>query len=117
MLPLINAELLKFPKLAQLYYSLLSYMLEVYPKAVAELAPQHFASLMASLEWGLLGSDTVVVHCSLEGLAGLAKFQYQAVQTGAQGLAGQSAGEPQLVFVWRCMHGPGGMAVTGCAPP
>lgn len=97
-LPLINAELLKFPKLAQLYYSLLSYMLEVYPKAVAELAPQHFASLMASLEWGLLGSDTVAVHCSLEGLAGLAKFQYQAVQTGSQGLAGQSAGEPQLVW-------------------
>jgi hypothetical protein len=28
-LPLINAELLKFPKLAHLYYSLLSYMLEV----------------------------------------------------------------------------------------
>lgn len=91
-LPLINAELLKFPKLAQLYYSLLSYMLEVYPKAVAELAPQHFASLMASLEWGLLGSDTVAVHCSLEGLAGLAKYQYQALQTGAPGLAGQSAG-------------------------
>jgi hypothetical protein len=92
-LPLINAELLKFPKLAQLYYSLLSYMLEVYPKAVADLPPQHFASLMASLEWGLLGSDTVAVHCSLEGLAGLAKYQYQAVQIGAPGLAGQSAGE------------------------
>lgn len=92
-LPLINAELLKFPKLAQLYYSLLSYMLEVYPRAVAELAPQHFASLMASLEWGLLGSDTVAVHCSLEGLAGLAKFQFEAVKAGARGLAGQSAGE------------------------
>lgn len=92
-LPLINAELLKFPKLAQLYYSLLSYMLEVYPKAVADMPPQHFASLMASLEWGLLGSDTVAVHCSLEGLAGLAKYQYQAVQIGAPGLAGQSAGE------------------------
>lgn len=98
-LPLISAELLKFPKLAQLYYSLLSYMLEVYPKAVAELPPQHFASLMASLEWGLLGSDTVAVHCSLEGLAGLAKFQYQALQTGAPGLAGQSAGECQQRLV------------------
>lgn len=72
-------------------------MLEVYPKAVADLPPQHFASLMASLEWGLLGSDTVAVHCSLEGLAGLAKFQYQAVQTGATGLAGQSAGKGKLL--------------------
>jgi hypothetical protein len=96
-LPLINAELLKFPKLAQQYYSLLSYMLEVYPQAVADLAPQHFASLMASLEWGLLGSDTVAVHCSLEGLAGLAKFQYQALQEGGRGLAGQSAGEREGV--------------------
>lgn len=96
-LPLINAELLKFPKLAQLYYSLLSYMLEVYPQAVADLPPQHFASLMASLEWGLLGSDTVAVHCSLEGLAGLAKFQYQALQTGARGLAGQCAGARSVV--------------------
>lgn len=92
-LPLISAELLKFPKLAQLYYSLLSYMLEVYPKAVADLPQQHFASLMASLEWGLLGSDQVAVHCSLEGLAGLAKFQYQAVQGEQPGLAAQSAGD------------------------
>lgn len=89
-------ELLKFPKLAQLYYSLLSYMLEVYPRAVAELEPQHFGSLMATLEWGVLGSDVVAVHCSLEGLAGLAKYQAAAVQSGSRGLAGQSAGAALL---------------------
>lgn len=96
-LPLISAELLKFPKLAQLYYSLLSYMLEVYPRAVAELEPGHFGSLMATLEWGVLGSDVVAVHCSLEGLAGLAKYQYECVQTGGRGLAGQSAGELVII--------------------
>eukprot|EP00878_Enallax_costatus_P024514 GHUV01026164.1.p1 GENE.GHUV01026164.1~~GHUV01026164.1.p1 ORF type:complete len:1105 (+),score=386.39 GHUV01026164.1:1431-4745(+) len=96
-LPLINAELLKFPKLAQLYYSLLSYMLEVYPRAVADLEPSHFGSLMATLEWGLLGNDVVAVHCSLEGLAGLAKYQYESVQTGGRGLAGQSAGNRSVV--------------------
>jgi hypothetical protein len=89
---LVTAELLKFPKLAQLYYSLLSYMLEVYPRAVAELAPEHFGSLMATLEWGVLGSDVVAVHCSLEGLAGLAKWQHACVQSGGNGLAQQSAG-------------------------
>lgn len=92
-LPLINAELLKFPKLAQLYYSLLSYMLEVYPRAVAELAPDQFGSLMATLEWGVLGSDVVAVHCSLEGLTGLARYHYQSVQTAGRGLNGQSAGK------------------------
>jgi hypothetical protein len=91
-LPLINAELLKFPKLAQLYYSLLSYMLEVYPRAVAQLPSEHFGSLMASLEWGLKGSDGVAAHCSLEGLTGLARYQLQAVQTGGPGLSLQSAG-------------------------
>eukprot|EP00879_Flechtneria_rotunda_P024022 GHRR01025444.1.p1 GENE.GHRR01025444.1~~GHRR01025444.1.p1 ORF type:complete len:325 (+),score=127.28 GHRR01025444.1:372-1346(+) len=96
-LPMINAELLQFPKLAQLYYSLLSYMLEVYPKAVTELPQHDFGSLMASLEWGLLSSDTVAVHCSLEGLAGLAKYQLQAVQTFGRGLAGQSAGNRSVV--------------------
>jgi hypothetical protein len=67
-------------------------MLEVYPKAVAELAPEHFGSLMATLEWGVAGSDTVAVHCSLEGLAGLAKYQHACVASGSNGLAGQSAG-------------------------
>jgi hypothetical protein len=68
-------------------------MLEVYPKAVAELAPEHFGSLMATLEWGVLGSDMVAVHCSLEGLAGLAKYQHACLQSGSSALAGQSAGE------------------------
>jgi hypothetical protein len=48
---------------------------------------------MATLEWGVLGSDVVAVHCSLEGLAGLANYQHACVTSGSNGLAGQSAGE------------------------
>eukprot|EP00775_Hariotina_reticulata_P007177 gene7177-7391_t len=104
-LPLINAELLKFPKLAQLYFSLLSYMLEVYPRAVAELPSEHFGSLMVSLEWGLLGSDVVAAHCSLEGLTGLARYQLQAVQTGAPGLSLQSAVSAALAQLGSWLQG------------
>ncbi|GBF91946.1 exportin [Raphidocelis subcapitata] len=86
-LPLINPELLKFPKLGRLYYSLLSHLLEAHAEAVAGLEPRHFGSLMASLDWGLAGSDSVVAHSCLDGVAGLARFQLGAAQTGAQGLA------------------------------
>jgi hypothetical protein len=47
---------------------------------------------MATLEWGVAGSDTVAVHCSLEGLAGLAKYQHACVASASNGLAGQAAG-------------------------
>ncbi|KAF8068447.1 xpo4 [Scenedesmus sp. PABB004] len=96
-LPLISGELLKFPKLASLYYSLLSYMLEVYPRAVAELPAEGFASLMATLEWGVAGADAVAAHCSLEGLAALARFQLASAASGAPGLGRQSAGARSVV--------------------
>ncbi len=92
-LPLINPELLKFPKLGRLYYSLLAYLLEAHTASVAALEPRHFASLMASLEWGLAGSDGVAAHSCLEGVAGLARYQHGAAQTGGPGLAAHAPGE------------------------
>ena len=37
LVPLMQIEQLKFPKLARAYFTLLSYMLEVYPERVAGL--------------------------------------------------------------------------------
>ena len=37
LVPLMQDEQLKFPKLARAYFMLLSYMLEVYPERVASL--------------------------------------------------------------------------------
>ncbi len=92
MLPLLNEELLKYPKLSALYYSLLAHMLEAHPAAVAELPSGEFGRLMATLEWGAAGSDALAARCSLEGLAGLALFQLRAAALGKQGLAVHSAG-------------------------
>jgi hypothetical protein len=91
-LPLISPELLKFPKLGRLYYSLLSYLLEAHTAAVAALEREHFASLMASLEWGLAGGDDVAAQSCFEGVAGLGRFQLGAVQTGGAGLAAHAPG-------------------------
>jgi hypothetical protein len=89
--PLMSSELLKFPKLCHLYFSLLALMLEAYPRQVASLQPQHFATLMTTLEFGLLHSDGVVAQSSLEGLAGLAKFQFDQSKAGAGNALGQHA--------------------------
>jgi hypothetical protein len=47
---------------------------------------------MRSLDHGLAQTDASVVQCCLEGLAGLGKFQWQAVQAGRAGLARQAEG-------------------------
>jgi len=96
-LPLISPDLLKFPKLGRLYYSLLSYLLEAHTASVAALEPRHFGSLMASLEWGLAGSDGVVAHLCLEGVAGLGRYQLGAAQTGGQGLGAHAPGPGRSV--------------------
>jgi hypothetical protein len=57
---------------------------------VAQLPQQHFSTLMGTLEFGLLHSDGVVAQSSLEGLAGLARFQLEQRRAGGDGL-GQHA--------------------------
>ena len=86
-LPLISLELLKFPKLCHLYFTLLSYIMEVYTDQVAELAPPHFSTLMHSLEFGLQHSDPLVAQASLEGLAGEAGHAGAAKHKGAARVA------------------------------
>ncbi|GAX80807.1 hypothetical protein CEUSTIGMA_g8243.t1 [Chlamydomonas eustigma] len=84
-LPLLSVELLKFPKLCHLYFQLLSYMLEVYAPQVASLPTENFGMLMQSLEFGMQHADPLVVQASLEGLAGIARHQHEAVQLGLPG--------------------------------
>lgn len=97
-LPMITLELLKFPKLSQLYYQLLSHLLEGHAAAVVSLERPQFSALMSSVEWGLDGNDPVACHCSLEGLAGLAKYQYRALQGQQPGLSRQDPpGGPTVI--------------------
>ncbi len=83
-IPLINQELLKFPKLSRLYYSLLAYILEAYPQYVVALPTQHFSTLMGTLDAGISGMDTNAAHLCLEGLAGLARWQQRQQQQRQQ---------------------------------
>ncbi|KXZ52946.1 hypothetical protein GPECTOR_8g320 [Gonium pectorale] len=101
-------------KLARLLFSLLAYMMEVHPHAVAGLPQPHFATLLCCLEAGARGRppqqqgqpqtpigsgagaggghfDGVVVQSALEGLAGLAKYHHQSLMNGGRGLSGHTA--------------------------
>ncbi|KAG1679648.1 hypothetical protein FOA52_006165 [Chlamydomonas sp. UWO 241] len=86
-LPLLSLELLKFPKLCHLYFSLLSYVLEVYSPQAAELPPAHFATMLSSLEFGLSHADSQVAQASLEGLAGIARHQHKSLALGGPGFS------------------------------
>ena len=86
-LPLLTAELLKFPKLAGLYYGLLSQLLEAHAGVVVSLETPQFNALMSSLDWGLVSPDSETMRCSFESLAGLARWQYFRAQEGSPGLA------------------------------
>jgi hypothetical protein len=90
-LPLLTAELLKFPKLAGLYYGLLSQLLEAHAGVVVSLQTSQFNALMSSLDWGLVSPDSETKRCCFEGLAGLARWQYFRLQEGSPGLAVHAA--------------------------
>ncbi|XP_019623255.1 PREDICTED: exportin-4-like [Branchiostoma belcheri] len=51
--PLMNAELLKFPSLCLQYFKLVSFLCEVYPDRIPQLPQQLFSNIMASLQLGL----------------------------------------------------------------
>lgn len=85
-IPLINDELLQFPKLCRQYFELLSYMLEAYPKKVAKLPANVFSTLMTTLEFGLKHSNETVSKESMTALSALATFQRHSVKTGTDGL-------------------------------
>lgn len=84
--PLISLDLLKYPKLCHQYFALLVHMLEVYPEKVAKLAPDAFAQIVGTLDFGLRHQDTEVVNMTLIALSAIGLYHYQAISKGKEGL-------------------------------
>ena len=98
-IPLITDELLKFPKLCRQYFELLAYMLEAYPKKVAQLAPDLFGTLMSTLEFGLKHADETVSKESMTALGALATFQCNSAKTQTIGLGAHMAPNAEGVSI------------------
>ncbi|KAF3796350.1 Exportin-4 [Nymphaea thermarum] len=79
------------PNVAQ-YFSLLSHMLEVYPEKVAQLNPDAFGHIVASLDFGIHQQDIEVVNMSLTAVSALATYHYKERCLGKEGLGLHAAG-------------------------
>lgn len=90
-IPLITDELLQFPKLCRQYFELLAYMLEAYPKKVAELPANLFGTLMFTLEFGLKHANETVSKESMTALSALATFQCNSAKVNNPGLGAHMA--------------------------
>ncbi|CAK9160636.1 unnamed protein product [Ilex paraguariensis] len=84
--PLITLEMLKYPKLCHDYFSLLSYLLEVYPEMVSQLSSESFAHVIGTLDYGLHHQDIEVVDMCLRSLKALASYHYKETGAGKAGL-------------------------------
>jgi len=64
-MPLMSAELLKFPNLCLQYFKTITFVCEIYPEKITTLDPTLQKNLVASLELGLtnIGVDTVYTLC------------------------------------------------------
>merc|ERR1719341_553642 len=64
-MPLMSAELLKFPNLCLQYFRTITFVCEIYPEKITTLDPTLQKNLVASLELGLtnIGVDTVYTLC------------------------------------------------------
>jgi len=64
-MPLMSAELLKFPNLCLQYFKTITFVCEIYPEKITSLNPELQKNLVASLELGLtaLGVDAVFTLC------------------------------------------------------
>merc|ERR1740129_1928201 len=64
-MPLMSAELLKFPSLCLQYFKTITFVCEIYPEKITSLNPELQKNLVASLELGLtsVGVDTVYTLC------------------------------------------------------
>jgi len=64
-MPLMSAELLKFPNLCLQYFKTITFVCEIYPEKVTQLEPGLQKNLVASLELGLtaIGVDAVFTLC------------------------------------------------------
>ena len=67
-IPLIDKELLQFPKLCVSYLDLVTHVVESYPEKVMSLKENLFKSFMSSLEFGISHYDATVVRNSLRAI-------------------------------------------------
>jgi hypothetical protein len=71
-LPLINDDMLKYPRLCRIYTNLISDLLEFFPEKLSQLPPELLASLLKTLTFGIENTFTEVAEATYAAIIALA---------------------------------------------
>lgn len=74
LIPLINPELMKYPKLSNEYFKLVTFVCEVYPEKMKTLPQELFQNFMASIQMAISNYGTDTAKCALDALSSLGKY-------------------------------------------
>lgn len=85
-IPMMTEQLLQYPSLSKQYFTLVSYMVEVYAEKLALLDANLFSMLLASLMFGIRHVQVEVVRYSFQAIGELAGFHWKARQKREPGL-------------------------------
>lgn len=73
-IPLIDQELMKYPKLSGEYFKLVTFVCEVYPEKMKMLPPDIFQTFMTSIQMAISEYGGNISKNGLEALSSLAKY-------------------------------------------
>lgn len=97
-IPLMTEQLLQYPSLSKQYFTLVSYMVEVYADKLSSLENHLFSMLLHSLLFGIRHVQVEVARYSFQAIGELAGYHWKAQQKKEPGLEKHRQANPD-VFV------------------
>ncbi|RLN44802.1 hypothetical protein BBJ29_006218 [Phytophthora kernoviae] len=99
-IPLMTEQLLAYPSLSQQYFTLVSYMVEVYAEKLASLPSELFRMLLQSLLVGMRHISVDVVRNSFQALGELASYHWKAQLSRQPGLEAHRQQNPDIFMAF-----------------
>uniref|UniRef100_A0AAV1V311 Exportin-4 n=1 Tax=Peronospora matthiolae TaxID=2874970 RepID=A0AAV1V311_9STRA len=99
-IPLMTEQLLTYPSLSKQYFTLVSYMVEVYAEKLLSLSSDLFQMLLHSLLVGMRHVSVDVVRNSFQALDELVSYHWKAQQGQKPGLAVHYQQRPGMFMVF-----------------
>lgn len=103
-IPLMTEQLLQYPSLSKQYFTLISYMVEVYAEKLSALSTELFGMLLHSLLFGMRHVQVEVIRYSFQAVGELASFHWKALQKLEPGLSKHHTANSEIfVHFIRCI--------------
>lgn len=99
-IPLMTEQLLAYPSLSKQYFTLVSYMVEVYAEKLVTLPSELFQMLLHSLLVGMRHVSVDVVRNSFQALGELASYHWKAQQGQKPGLEAHRQQHPDMFMAF-----------------